>query len=128
VTVTAAAADDDRQWMLEITEDQMIELATARVDRGVDRLEQVYSWDVERVLVGMRAALAVAASVAGVLLTAIFREAARMGPSQILIALAALGLSTGVAARQSAKLGRLYGNYLESLRLFAVVQRMVDLD
>jgi hypothetical protein len=109
--------------MAEITKERTIELAAVKVDRGADRIERVYGWEVERILLGMRAALAVGGSIIGLVIAAVFGEAGRVGPWQILVGLAALGVSVGVLVFLHAKLGRLYGNYLESLHLFAVVQR-----
>jgi hypothetical protein len=114
--------------MAQITKEQTIELATANVDRGVDRIERIYGWEVERVLMGMRAALAVGGSIVGFVIGAVFGESGRVGPWQILVALAALTVSGGVLVFLHAKLGRLYGNYLESLHLFAVVQRGGETD
>ena len=34
--------------MAEITKERTIELAAAKVDRGADRIERVYGWEVER--------------------------------------------------------------------------------
>jgi hypothetical protein len=111
-----------------ITDERAIELAWAKVDRGPDRIERVYSWEVERILVGIRAALAVVAAVVGVLLTTLLQGTGRFGPWQILSAAASLGVSLGAVAFLYAKLGRLYGNYLKSLRHFAVVQRQEEND
>jgi hypothetical protein len=113
--------------MFEITEGRAIELATAKVDRSADRIERVYGWEVERILAALRAALAVAGSIVGLTLAAVFEGTAPVGPRQILAALVALGVSLGAVVFLYAKLGRLYGNYLESLRLFAVVQRTVEI-
>jgi hypothetical protein len=128
VTLGAAAADDDGAAMFKITEERMFELAMADVDGGADRIEQVYQWEVERILAGVRAALGAAASIVAIALAAFFEEVGRVGPRQILITAAAFGVSFGAVAYQYAKLRRLYGNYLESLRFFAVVQRAVEID
>jgi len=109
--------------MPETTKGWTIELATANIDRGADRIERVYGWEVERVFMGVRAVLAVAGSTVGLVIAAVFGEAGRVGPWQILVTAAALGVSVGALVFLHAKLGRLYGNYLESLHLFAVVQR-----
>jgi hypothetical protein len=101
----------------------MIELAAAKVDRGADRIEQVYSWEIERVLTGVRAALAVGGSIVGLIIATVFGGAGRVEPWQVLVAVAAFGVSVGALVFLHTKLGRLYGNYLESLHLFAVVQR-----
>ena len=129
MTVAPTAADDDRRMATaEITDERAIELARARVDRGADRIERVYSWEVERILVGVRAALAGVAAIVGVLLSTLFQGAGRLGPWKILIAVAALSVTLGAVAFLYAKLGRLYDNYLESLRHFAVVQRQEETD
>jgi hypothetical protein len=109
--------------MSDITKEWTIELATAKVERGSDRIERLYGWEIERVLTGMRALLAVGGSTVGLVIAAIFGEAGRVGPWQIVVAVAALGVSLGALVYLHAKLGRLYGNYLESLHLFAVLQR-----
>jgi hypothetical protein len=114
--------------MLELSEERMIELATAKVDRGTDRIERIYGWEVERILTGLRAALAVAGTIVGLALAAIFEGLGRVGLWQILVVVAACGLAFGAVLFLYAKLGRLYGNYLKSLRLFALVQRPVETD
>jgi hypothetical protein len=70
----------------------------------------------------VRAALAVAGAIVGLIVAAVFEAVGHAGLWQILIAVAALGCSFGVAVYHYARLRRLYGNYLESLQLFAVVQ------
>jgi hypothetical protein len=114
--------------MAAITEARTIEFATANIERGEDRIEQVYQWEVERILAGLRAALAVAGSIFGVAVAAIFGEVGRVGPWPLLVVVAAFGVSLGAAVFLYAKLGRLYGNYLESLLLFSLVQRRVETD
>ena len=114
--------------MAAFTEEWTIELAKAKVDRGADRIERVYGWEVERLLAGVRAALAVAGSVVGLAIAAVFQEVARVGPWQILFSVAALGVSLGVAVFLYLKLRRLYGSYLQSLRVFAVVQQPTETD
>jgi hypothetical protein len=59
---------------------------------------------------------------------AIFEGSARFGAWQIVVAAMALGASLGAVVFLYAKLGRLFGNYLESLGLFAVVQRPEETD
>jgi hypothetical protein len=51
-----------------------------------------------------------------------------VGPWQILVAATALGASLSVVVFLYTRLGRLFGSYLESLRLFAVVQRAEETD
>jgi hypothetical protein len=129
VTAAAPAADDDRAVAMgERAEEWTIELATAKVDRVEDRIERVYAWEVERLLVGVRAALAAAGSLVVLVVAAAFEEPARLGPWQILTIVMALGASLGVIAFLYAKLGRLYGNYLESLLLVSLVQPTVETD
>jgi predicted membrane protein len=114
--------------MDEITKERTIDLATAKVERGADRIERVYSWEVERILAGVRAALAVAGSIVGLILAAVFEEVGHAGLWQILAAVAALGGSFGAVIYHYVRLRRLYGNYLESLRRFAVVERAAETD
>jgi FtsH-binding integral membrane protein len=114
--------------MAETDEDWTIELAAAKVDRGADRIERVYSWAVEGILAVVRAALAVAGSIVGVAIAAVFEEVGRVGARQIVIAVAGLCISSGVVLYQYARLRRLYGNYLESLHLFTVVQVREETD
>jgi hypothetical protein len=99
--------------MPEITDERTIALATAKVERGADRIERVYGWEVERILAGLRAALAVACSIVGLMVATVFGAVGQAGLWQILVALAALGCSFGVTAYHYARLRRLYGNYLE---------------
>jgi hypothetical protein len=112
--------------MPEVTEERIIELATAKVERGADRIERVYGWEAERIVAGLRAALAVAGSIVALVIASVFENA--VGPWQILITLAVLAGSLGAVFHRHARLRRLYGNYLESLRLFAVVQRTAEID
>jgi len=76
----------------------------------------------------VRAVLTLAASILGLVLAAILEDGARLGPWQILVGATALGASLGAVVFLYAKLGRLLGNYLESLHLFAVVQRPEETD
>ena len=114
--------------MAEIPDERMIELATAKVERGADRIERVYSWEVERILAGLRAALTLAGSIVGLIVAAVFGAVGQAGFWQILVAVAALGCYFGVAVYHYARLRRLYGNYLESLQVFAMVERAVETD
>ena len=109
-----------------ITKAQLVELA--RADVSADRIERVYGWRVERMLALVRAALALAASILALVVAAVFEEAARFGPWQIFVAATGLGASLGAIVFLYARLGRLFGNYLESLGLFAVVQRTEETD
>lgn len=113
--------------MLTITEERLLELATAHVVGGADRIEQVYGWEVERVLAGVRATLAVAGSIVALGVAAVLEEVGQVGAWQIVIVLAALGATFG-AGGQHARLRRLYGNYLESLRVFTLVQQRDEID
>jgi hypothetical protein len=112
--------------MLDVTEERTVELAGAKVDRGADRIERAYGWEVERILAGVRAALAVAGSIVAPVVAAVFENV--VGPWQIFITVAVLGGSLSAVLYQHARLRRLYGNYLESLSLFAVVQRTTEID
>jgi hypothetical protein len=114
--------------MTMLTEEWTIELATAKVDRAADRIERLYGWEVERILAAMRAALAVAGTIVGLALAAVFEGPGRVGSWQILVVVAAFGLAFGAFVFLYAKLGSLYGNYLKSLRLFALVQRRLETD
>lgn len=76
----------------------------------------------------VRAALAVAGSIVAVAVAAVFEEVGRFGARQIVIGVAVLGVSFGAVVYQGARLRRLYGKYLESLHLFAVVQRAEESD
>jgi hypothetical protein len=114
--------------MTVLTEEWTIELATANVERGADRIERLYGWEVERILAAMRAALALAGTIVGLALAAVFEGPGRISPWQILVVVAAFGVAFGAIVFLYAKLGRLYGNYLKSLRLFALVQRPVEPD
>ena len=127
MTVAAPArGHDPRVAMLEVTEERMVELAGAKVARGADRIERAYGWEVERILAGVRAALAVAGSIVALAITAVFERA--VGPWQILITVMALGGALAAVLYQYARLRRLCGNYLESLSRFAVVQRTMEID
>jgi hypothetical protein len=114
--------------MPEVTDERTIELATAKVERGTDRIERVYGWEVERILAGLRAALAVAGSIVGLVVAAVLGTIGQAGLWQILVAVAALGCSFGVAVYHYARLRRLYGNYVESLKRFTVVERVMEAD
>jgi hypothetical protein len=72
--------------------------------------------------------LMLSGSILGLAVAALFEENAPVGPWQILVAATALGASLGAVVFLYAKLGRLFGNYLESLRLFAVIQRAEEID
>jgi hypothetical protein len=61
-------------------------------------------------------------------IAAVFDEVGQVGARQIVIAVAALGASVGAVIYQYARLRRLYGNYLKSVRLLAVVQRPKETD
>jgi hypothetical protein len=62
------------------------------------------------------------------IIAAVFGEAGQVGRWQILAGVAILAVSIGALAFLSTKLRRLYGNYLESLRVLAVVQRPEETD
>jgi hypothetical protein len=129
VTVAApAGGDDPAVAVLTITEERLIELAAANVDRGADRIEQVYGWEVERVLAGVRATLAVAGSIVAFVVAAVLEEVGQVGARQITIALTGLCVTFGVVGYQHVKLRRLYGNYLQSLRVFTLVQQPEETD
>jgi glucose uptake protein GlcU len=85
--------------------------------------ERFYGWEVERLLTVVRAVLALAASTFGLVLAAVLEDGTRFGLWQIFVAATALGASLSAVVFLYAKLGRLFGKYLESLDLFAVVQR-----
>jgi hypothetical protein len=124
VTVAAPAGGNDRG--VGMTKAQLIELA--RADVSADRIERVYGWRVEWMLAVVRAALALAASILGLVVATVFEEAARFGPWQIFVAATGLVASLSAVVFLHAKLGRLFGNYLESVGLFAVVQRPEETD
>jgi hypothetical protein len=109
-----------------MTRAQLVELA--RADVSADRIDRVYGWRVERMLAVVRATLALAASILALVVAAVFEGAARLGPWQIVVAVTALGASLSSVVFLYARLGRLFGNYLESLSLFAVVQRAEETD
>jgi hypothetical protein len=108
--------------------DRLVQLARDDVDRGADRIERLYGWEVERLLTMVRAALALAGSILGLAVATLFAENAPVGLWQILVAATALGASLSVVVFLYTRLGRLFGNYLESLRLFAVIQRAEETD
>ena len=112
MTVAAPAAGDDRSMAL--TREQLVELA--RADVSADRIERVYGWRVERMLAVVRAALALTASIIALVVAVVFEGAVRFGAS------------LGTVVFLYAKLGHLFGNYLESLGLFALVQRPEETD
>jgi hypothetical protein len=109
-----------------MTKAQLVELA--RADVSADRIERVYGWRVERMLAVVRAALTLAASILALVVAAVFEGAAPFGAWQVVVAGIALGVSLGAVVFLYAKLGRLFGNYLESLGFFAVVQRTQETD
>jgi hypothetical protein len=121
VTVAAAARGHDRR--VAMTKEQVVELATAQVGRGEDRIERVYRWHFKRVLAATRAAFVAAGSILVATVTAIIHGAVADPSWRNLAVAAALASSVAIAGCQYARLGRLYGKYLESLRVFAVVQR-----
>ena len=112
--------------MAQITREQTIDLARTGIGGGADRIERVYQWKFERALTAMRAALVLAGSILGALLAALLGGSARLQAWQYLIAAGALAGSFGAAAYQYPHLGRLHGEYLESLRSFGVVERALD--
>jgi hypothetical protein len=129
VTVAASAGGDDPAVaVLAITEERLIELATASDDGGADWIERVYGWEVERVLAGVRATLAVAGSIVALVVAAVLEEVGQVGARQIVIVLAALGGTFGAVGYQHARLRRLYGNYLECFRVFTLVQQREETD
>jgi hypothetical protein len=68
--------------MAERDEEWMIELAAAKVDHGADRIERIYSWEVERLLAVVRAALAVAGSIIAVAGAAVSRKSEGWAPGR----------------------------------------------
>lgn len=76
----------------------------------------------------VRAALALTASIIALVVAVVFEGAVRFGAWQIVVATTTLGSSLGTVVFLYAKLGRLFGNYLESLGLFALVQRPEETD
>jgi len=112
--------------MAQITQEQVIEVATAKIGRGEDRIERVYRWQFEQALAVVRATFVLAGSIIGATLTALVQRAGPVAPWQTLIVAAAFAGSVGTAVYQNARLSQLYGNYLESLRVLAVVQRMLE--
>jgi hypothetical protein len=111
-----------------MTKEQLVQLARADIDRSADRIERLYGWEVERLLTVARAALVLAGSILGLVVAALLETSAPVGPWQILVAATALGASLIAVVFLYARLGRLFGSYLESLRLFAVVQRAEETD
>jgi hypothetical protein len=120
VTFWAVAADEDRR--VAMTKEQVVELATAQVDRGEDRIERVYRWQFEAALAAVRASFVAAGSILGAMFTALLGGAIPLASWQTLVVAAALVGSVGIAGCQHARMGRLYDKYLESLHVFAVVQ------
>src|SRR2546429_8539149 len=96
--------------------DQLVQLARDDVDRGADRIERLYGWEVERLLTVVRAALALAGSILGVAVAALFEENAPAALWQIHVATTALGASLGAVVFLYTRPRRLVGNYLESPR------------
>ena len=109
-----------------MTRAQLVELA--RADVSADRIDRVYGWRVERMLAMVWAALALAASILALIVATVFEGVVRFGTWQIVVAAMALGASLGAVVFLYARLGRLFGNYLESLGAFAVVQRTEETD
>jgi hypothetical protein len=105
--------------MARITQAEIVELATAEVSSGEERIERVYRWHFEQALALVRALFVVAGTLIGASLTAIIQRAGPLATWQALIAAAAFAGAAGAAVYQYARLGRLYGNYV-----FAVVQRV----
>jgi hypothetical protein len=127
VTLTAVAADDDRPWRwLRSPRNRSSRYATAKIGGGEDRIERVYRWQFERALAAVRAAFVAAGWILAGALTAIIRGGVPFASWRTLIVATALVGSVAVAVCQYVRLGRLYGKYLESLRVFAVVQRRLE--
>jgi hypothetical protein len=108
---------------MALTREQVAELATAQIGHGEDRIERVYRWQFERALAALKASFVVAGSILGVTLTAVVHGAVPVASWRTVVVAAALVGSVAIARCQYVRLGRLYGKYLESLRVFAVVQR-----
>lgn len=106
-----------------MTKEQVVELATLGVDRGEDRIERVYRWQFERALAAVRAEFVAAGSIVVATLTAIINGAVPVVSWQTLALATALTGSAAIAGCQYMRLGRLYGKYLESLHVFALVER-----
>jgi hypothetical protein len=123
VTAAAAPRGHDRQ---AVTKEQVVELARAQVRDGEDRIERVYRWQFERALTAVKALFVAVASLLGATLTAIVHGAIPVASWQTVMVAAALVGSIAIAGCQYVRLGRLYGKYLESLRVFAVVQPRLE--
>lgn len=121
VTVAAPVGGDDR--VVAMTKEQVVELATARIGRGEDRIERVYRWQFERALAALKASFVAAGSILGATLTAVVHGVVPIASWRTVMVAAALIGSGAIAGCQYVRLGRLYGKYLESFRVFAVVQR-----
>lgn len=119
MTVTAPTGGDDRG----VTREQVAELARVDVERSADRIDRIYGWRVERVLTMLRATFVVAGSILGTWLAAVFARPEQPAMWQLVVAAVGLVGSFAGVIYHSARLDRLYDNYLESLRLLAVVQR-----
>ena len=76
-----------------MTKEQLVELA--RADVSADRIEQVYGWRIARMLAVVRSALALAASIVGLVVATVFEGVVRFGAWQIVVAATALGASLG---------------------------------
>src|SRR5437588_13018792 len=76
--------------MAQITQEQVIEVATAKIGRGEDRIERVYRWQFEQALAAVRATFVLAGSIIGATLTALIQRAGPVAPWQTLIVAAAL--------------------------------------
>ena len=124
VTIAAPAGGDDRN--VAMTKEQVVELATARIGHGEDRIERVYRWQFECALAALKASFVAAGSILGATLTAIVHGAVPVASWRTVVVAAALVGSVAIAGCQYVRLGRMYGKYLESLRVFAVVQRSPD--
>jgi hypothetical protein len=105
-----------------ITKEQVVVLATAQVGHGEDRIERVYRWQFERAPAALKASFVAAGSILGATLTAIVHGGVPVASWRAVVVAAALVGSGAITGCQYVRLGRLYGKYLESLRVFAVVQ------
>ena len=126
MTVAAPAGGDDPG--VAMTREQVVELARVDVDRNADRIDRIYGWRVERLLMTLRATLVVAGSILGAWPAAVFARAEQPAMWQVAIAAAGLVGSFSGVIYQNARLDRLYDNYLESLRLLAVVEGLRERD
>ena len=126
MTVAAPGGGDDRG--VTMTREQVVELARVDVERSADRIDRFYGWQVERLLTTLRATLVVLGSILGAWLAAVFARAEQPAMWQVAVAAAGLAGSFGGVIYQNAQLDRLYDNYLESLRLLAVVQGLRERD